>query len=228
MPLKLSNKGLFRENNRTLAIVSSMSKELQKSLTDNNDIYYSDSMCHCCLSAKKYAGAKSPRCLSSLCANRLYNVVNSLMATKKPLEGVMAVICTPETQELSTETLPQRRVGGWELHPQPRIALNLGSDDEMLILENRTAIAWTVYHTYHQLGVIDPGELLIFHLCKHGMLNVRPCANENIVEYLVVPLTYDISQIYIYKRTLGKELEVYDLRTVYGNVEGNRSYRDLH
>ncbi len=140
----------------------------------------------------------------------------------------MAVICAPDTQELSTETLPHRQTGGWRLHPEPRIALNLGSDDEMLILENRTEIVWAVYHNYHQLGIIDPGELLVFHLCKHGMLNARPYVTENVVEYLVIPLTYEVSQVHIYKRTMSKELEVYDMRVVYGNVEGNRAYRDLH
>ena len=124
----------------------------------------------------------------------------------------MAIICSPETEAPSTRTQPQRQVGGWTPRPQPRIALNLGSDDELLLLENETEIPWTVYHNFHQLGIIDPGELLAFHLCKHGNLSARPCAGNDAVEYLVLPLSYDISMIYIYKRAMSKDLEIYDMR----------------
>jgi hypothetical protein len=127
----------------------------------------------------------------------------------------MAITYPPEVEEvtpLTTETKPQRRLGGWSLRPHPRVALNLGSDDELLMLENRTEIPWVVYHKYHQLGIIDPGELLVFHLCKHGSLQVRPCAKDDTVEYLVLSLNYYVNQVYIYRRRMSKELEVYDMR----------------
>ena len=127
----------------------------------------------------------------------------------------MAVTLPPEVEEACTrptETKPQRRVGGWSLRPQPRIGLNLGSDDELLMLENRTDIPWVVYHNYHQLGIIDPAELLVFHLCKHGSLQVRPCAKDDTVEYLVLSLNYYVNQVYVYRRRMSKELEVYDMR----------------
>lgn len=125
-------------------------------------------------------------------------------------------IADPEVEraERPTETQTKRRVGGWSLHPKPRIGLNLGSDDELLMLENKTTVPWVVYHNFHQLGIIDPNELLIFHLCKHGNLNVRPCAKEDTVEYLVLPLTYQVNQVYIYKRRMGQELEIYDMRAL--------------
>lgn len=127
----------------------------------------------------------------------------------------MAITYDPEVESPNTphtETLPKRHIGGWSLRPQPRIGLDLGSDDEMLMLENRTEISWTVYHNYHQLGIIDPGELLVFHLCKHGTLNVRPCAKDDIVEYLVLSLNYYVNQVYIYRRSIGKELDIYDMQ----------------
>jgi hypothetical protein len=127
----------------------------------------------------------------------------------------MAITATPEVEQIDTlpsETLPERRAGGWSLHPRPRIGLNLGSDDELLLLENRTEVPWLVYHNYHRLGVIDPGELLVFHLCKHGLLNARPCATHDPVDYLVLPLNYHVNQVHIYKRRMGETLEIYDMQ----------------
>ncbi len=118
------------------------------------------------------------------------------------------------TIDVPTEPLPVRKRGGWTPHPHPRIGLDLGSDDDMLMLENKTTISWVVYHKFHQLGIIDPAELLIFHLCKHGSLSVRPCATHDSVEYLLLTLTYDIVQVHIYRRLLRQELEVYDLRAL--------------
>ncbi len=127
----------------------------------------------------------------------------------------MAITCTPEVEELETpptETLPQHHPGGWSLQPQPRIGLDLGSDDEMLLVENETAIPWLIYKDCHQLGIIDPGELLVFHICKHGSLNVRPISTKDSVEYLVLSLNYFVNQVYIYRRRMSKEVEVYEMR----------------
>ena len=116
-----------------------------------------------------------------------------------------------QEETFPTRTLPQRRAGGRSLHPQPRIGLNLGSDDELLLLENKTAMPWIIYHNFHQLGIIDPGELLVFHVYKHGSLSARPCEKDDVVEYLVLSLSYDVNQVEIYRRQIGKELEVYDM-----------------
>lgn len=137
-----------------------------------------------------------------------------VLLVAKGFDVQMAITYPPDVEQTQspTETLPERRRGGWSLRPQPRIGLDLGSDDEMLLLENETEIPWIVYHSFHQLGIIDPGELLVFHLCKHGTLNVRPVGKEDIVEYLVLPLTYYVNQVYIYRREMGKELAVYDMK----------------
>ena len=127
----------------------------------------------------------------------------------------MAITYAPDVEETDappTETLPQRRAGGWSIQPQPRIGLNLGSDDELLLIENKTAVAWFVYHNYHQLGIIDPNELLLFHLCKHGSLSVRPRLEGDAVDYLVLPLNYNVNYVHIVRRHMGKDLEVYDMR----------------
>ena len=129
----------------------------------------------------------------------------------------MTITLAPDETELDvspTETKTARRVGRWSLKPQPRVGLDMGSDDDMLLLENKTEIAWIVYHNFHQLGIIDPDELLVFHLCKHGSLNARPVGKDDTVEYLVLSLNYYVNQIHIYKRQMSKDLEVYDMKSV--------------
>ncbi len=126
----------------------------------------------------------------------------------------MAITYAPEVEELDTpptETQPQHEFGGWSLQPQPRIGLDLGSDDEMLLIENETLIPWLIYKDFHQLGIIDPGELLVFHIYKHGSLNVRPMNTQDSVEYLVLSLDYFVNKVLIYKRQMGSTVEIYDM-----------------
>jgi hypothetical protein len=131
----------------------------------------------------------------------------------------MAVICAPEIEQTErldaplTETRTLRQRGGWSLRPQPRIGLDLGSDDEVLLVENMTEVRWIIYHNYHRLGIIENGELLVFHVPKHGSLSVRPYEDTgDAVEYLVLPLTYEVTSVQVYRRQMGKDVAVYDLR----------------
>ena len=126
----------------------------------------------------------------------------------------MSVRYVPEIEEPeapSIETKP-RRSGGWFTRIQDRIRLALAGSDEELMLENRTSISWRVYHDYHLLGIIDAGEYLIFRLHKRGALNVRPCAEKEQVEYLVLHLSVQVRRVYIYRRRLNSEVEVYEMR----------------
>ncbi|WP_126552716.1 hypothetical protein [Dictyobacter kobayashii] len=113
-----------------------------------------------------------------------------------------------------TRTEPRRQRGGWSLKPRPRIGLDLGSDDDLLLLRNTTAVPWSIYHDYHHIGIIDPDELLAMHLCKHGTLSARPSGTQDSVEYLVLPLTYIVNEVYIYRRHFAADLEVYDMRAL--------------
>jgi hypothetical protein len=115
----------------------------------------------------------------------------------------------PEAPPL--ETKPERS-GGWFTRLQRRVRLALNGDDEELRIENKTDISWSMYHDYHQLGIIDAGESRSFRLQKHGNLNVRPVAQGDEVEYLVLPLTLRVKHVKIYRRQMAKDLEVYDMR----------------
>src|SRR5262249_60256695 len=143
-----------------------------------------------------------------------------LMAMLKDLaQTVQAAIGAPESEETEqldappTETQTRRKRGGWSLRPQPRIGLDLGSDEDLLMVENMTAVRWIIYHNYHRLGMIDVGELLVFHVHKHGSLSVRPYEDtSDAVGYLVLPLTYNVTYVHIYRRQMGKDVAVYDMR----------------
>jgi len=132
----------------------------------------------------------------------------------------MAVITAPEIERIeeidapSTETQTLRERGGWSLRPQPRIGLDLGSDEDLLMFENLTDMRWMLYHNYHCLGIIDVDELLVFHIHKHGSLSTRPYhpTTGDAVEYLTLPLNYDVTYVHIYRRSMSKDVEIYDMR----------------
>lgn len=128
----------------------------------------------------------------------------------------MPLTYAPDIEELdapTTETETKRQRGGWRLHPLPRIGLDLGSDEELLMIENLTTVRWIIYRNYHRLGIIDVDELLVFHVHKHGSLSVRPYEDDgDAVEYLTMPLTYDVIYVHIYRRAITEGVDVFDLR----------------
>lgn len=123
----------------------------------------------------------------------------------------MAIQTKPEVEQPTPETSP-RRSGGWFRRLQHRIRLAMRGDDEELMLENSTNVPWRVYHDYHQLGIIDAGEYQLYRLNKRGSLNVRPLAEGDEVEYLVLSLNEHVRFVRIYRRRLEKDVEIYDMR----------------
>ncbi|GAC1400208.1 MAG: hypothetical protein NVS4B12_00840 [Ktedonobacteraceae bacterium] len=117
-----------------------------------------------------------------------------------------------ETERPPLETAPQRS-GGWLRRLLRRTRLRFAGDNEALMVENITQLAWRIYHDYHLLGIIDANEACTFQLTKRGILNVRPLEGEN-VEYLVLSLNDTIHYVRIYRRHLSKEVEVYDMQHV--------------
>ena len=126
----------------------------------------------------------------------------------------MSIKYVPEIEQPDAPPLETklRRSGGWFTREWHRIKLALAGSDEELMLENKTQVSWLVYHDYHLLGIIDAGEYLVFRLHKRGSLNVRPSAEKEQVEYLMLPLGVQVRRVYIYRRRLNREIEVYDMR----------------
>lgn len=125
----------------------------------------------------------------------------------------MAIKMVPELEPLPVRTEPQqRRSGGWFTRIQRRVKLAMAGDDETLLVVNNTAISWYVYHKFHQLGVLDPGERVVFSLRKRGNLNARPGMESDAVEYLVLDLNARIQRVEIYRRSMGKDLDMYEMR----------------
>ncbi|MGH2481272.1 MAG: hypothetical protein ACRDHW_16585 [Ktedonobacteraceae bacterium] len=119
----------------------------------------------------------------------------------------------PDTSDQpQTQTRPQRS-DGWFTRIQYRVKLAMSGDDEELLVVNNTAISWRVYHNYHLLGIIDPGEDQVFRLQKRGQLKVCPSLESDAVEYLVLDLNGLIAGAEIYRRHIGQELETYEMRS---------------
>lgn len=125
----------------------------------------------------------------------------------------MAIKIAPELEPPPTQTQPERRRSDdWFMRIQQRVKLALAGDGEDLLVANSTAVSWYVYHKFHRLGMLSPGESVLFHVSKHGNLNARPDLGSDIVEYLVLDLTAKIQYVEIYRRSIGKGFDVYDMR----------------
>ncbi|MEO7020544.1 MAG: hypothetical protein ABI234_10375 [Ktedonobacteraceae bacterium] len=129
----------------------------------------------------------------------------------------MATRMTPEIElpdtldQPQTQTKPQRS-DDWFTRTRHRVKLAMSGDDEELLVVNNTLISWYVYHNFHKLGIIDPGEALIFYVQTRGKLSVRPSLESDAVEYLVLDLNTHIASAEIYLRHIGQELETYEMR----------------
>lgn len=56
------------------------------------------------------------------------------------------------------------------------------------------------------------GLTFVFLLPRRGKLSVRPSQKSDPVEYLVLDLDPQIKRTVIYRRRIGQELEVYEMR----------------
>jgi hypothetical protein len=123
----------------------------------------------------------------------------------------MAIHIDPEVEQPPVKISP-RRSGGWFRRLQHRIKLALNGSGDELIVKNDTQISWRIYQDFHLLGIIDPAEERTFKIEKRGSLHVRPTADGNAVEYLVLQLDRRVYRVRIYRRRIGQDVEIYEMR----------------
>jgi hypothetical protein len=107
-------------------------------------------------------------------------------------------MATKIDSERPTEASPQRS-GGWLRQTWQRIKLAMSGNDEELVVKNETDVSWHIYRDYHNLGIVDPKESRTFTIQKSGMLNVRPLAEGDSVDYLVLQLNHQVRKVRIYR-----------------------------
>jgi hypothetical protein len=86
-------------------------------------------------------------------------------------------------------------------------------NDEELVIDNRTFLAWHVYLGYRDLGVVLPMSRDTEQVIKTGMLNVWPVDAPVGTEYFTAFLRPSIQTVEIRSQALGNEV-LYDLRCV--------------
>ncbi len=122
----------------------------------------------------------------------------------------MAIRIDPDVESPPLESSP-RRSGGWFRRLQRRFKLALGGSDDELLVKNATQVSWRIYQDFHLLGIIDTDEDRTFKIEKRGSLNVRPTADGDSVEYLVLQLDKRVHRVRIYRRHMGQGVEVYEM-----------------
>ena len=123
-----------------------------------------------------------------------------------------AVIDRPPVEAPRTEPAPERRRPSWRFpwnKPKTRIAAP--TEDDELLIDNRTDQAWTLHLGYRSLGRIEPHAKLLVHVVKTGMLTARPVNAPVGVGYLTAFLTGEIETVEIRGERMGGE-HLYDLQ----------------
>lgn len=124
----------------------------------------------------------------------------------------MAIKIAPEL-EPPAETRPAyHRFKDWFTRLRRRVKVAMDGNEEELLVVNNTIVSWHVYHKFHLLGILDPGESRLFRLRKQGNVNARPDLQSDAVEYLVLDLNSRIQRIEIYRRRIGPAVDTYDMR----------------
>jgi hypothetical protein len=131
----------------------------------------------------------------------------------------MAIKTIPEIEKPDAPDLPRtqtrpQRSDGWFTQLRRRVKLAMKGDEEELFLTNLTPISWRVYRDYHMLGIVDAGETRLFRLRKRGKLNVCPVQEQasDAVDYLILDLNSHVMRVEIYRRQMGPEVSVYEMR----------------
>ncbi|HZU13278.1 MAG TPA: hypothetical protein VFB58_10605 [Chloroflexota bacterium] len=101
---------------------------------------------------------------------------------------------------------PELRSTRWRWYfPWVKTAVSAPTYNGELLVANRTDEPWLLWHNYHRLGRVEPGEERSVRLVRFGTFSARQLAED--ADYLLLSLTPDLSGIEIVE-----EDDVYLLR----------------
>lgn len=126
----------------------------------------------------------------------------------------------PASAELETATEPQRERSKWITRrpwPRGRTRNAAPTNDEELVIDNQTFVAWRVYLRFRDLGIIHPMSRSTERVVKSGELSVRPLDAPVGTEYLMAYLRPSVQTVQIRSEARGNDL-VYDLRLLDGSL----------
>jgi hypothetical protein len=110
------------------------------------------------------------------------------------------------------QTAPQRQRALWRFRFRWRkTAVGAPVYNDELLIENLTGVAWRLWHGYHFLGTVAPGDSLPVRLTKSGLLSARQDQADPGTEYLLVQLTEASCGVQIAEVAEGKRV-LFELR----------------
>jgi hypothetical protein len=112
--------------------------------------------------------------------------------------------------ELSPQPSPRPRRSWWRfLFPWVRTAVGAPTDDDRLVVDNRTDFPWMIHLGYRRLGTVAPHTTLVEQVVKVGVLSARQADAPVGTEYLTIWLTPTAHVVQILD--LGHEEGLYEL-----------------
>jgi hypothetical protein len=95
--------------------------------------------------------------------------------------------------EAVPEPHPHLQPNRWRFHfPWVKTAVSAPTYNGELLLANRTDHTWLVWHNYHGLGLLDPGDERHVRLARVGTISARKLVADADSEYLLLSLTPDL------------------------------------
>lgn len=92
------------------------------------------------------------------------------------------------------EPRPDLQPNRWRFRfPWVKTAVSAPSYNGEILIANRTYETWLLWHNYHNLGLLDPGDTRLVRLVRAGTLSARQLVADVSSEYLLLSLSPDLA-----------------------------------